>query len=111
MRTRSTPLADGRGGSGLILHELPVMVPAAEDRVDVADRLGPEGEAVLSGRIVVDVALRLADQPVRHVLPRSRIVAVLLRQADGVLHVAEPDVVGGQGELDPFLLALDRLLP
>src|SRR5215210_9004298 len=105
MRTRSTPLADGRGGSGLILHELPVMVPAAENRVDVADRLGPADEAVLADRIVVDVALRLPDQPVRHVLPRSRVVPVLLREADGVLYVAEPGVVGGQAELDPFLLA------
>ena len=95
----------------LILHELAVIPPAGEDLIDVRHRLGAAREAVLHYRIVVDAALRFADQPVADVEPRARVVAVFLRQPHGVLHVSRADVVRGEDELDPLIFVRDRVLP
>lgn len=66
---------------------------------------------MLHHRIVVDAALRFADQPVADVEPRARIVAVFLRQPHGVLHVSRADVVRGEDEFDPLLFVRDGVLP
>src|SRR4051795_12803590 len=92
-----------------LLYELFVIAPALQDLIDVCDRLGAAREAVFHDRIVVDAALRFADQPVADVEPRMRIVAVFRGEAHGVLHVAGADVVRGENEFDALAVGLDFL--
>src|SRR6266498_3134271 len=66
-----------------------VIRPLREDRIDVANRLGAARESVLHNRIVVDGATRLANEPVADVVPRFRIVAMLLCEPNRILHVTE----------------------
>src|SRR5438105_10650741 len=87
-----------------------VMFEPIENLSDVDHRLDAARESILHDGIVIDGSFRFTDEPVRDVIPRAGIVAVLVGQSLCIFDVAEADVVRAENEFDALLFARNRVL-